>query len=190
MRITRRRISARTPGRPARRAAYVHLRATNSRCHRRMVSGVTIEATRAAGRSRRDAPFIIAQAQPSTVELHLEHAILFAQKLNHVALISIKPPEQRRKEQVKWNHARSLRQSRSTQFSDTTRRGSGSTARGAAVAVTPASCRWRTIPRTGPRWMASAADSVSTAEWRSTCWCLPRDRWYRWPSWVRPKRRL
>jgi hypothetical protein len=67
------------------------------------------------------APFIIAQAQPSTVQLHREHAILFAQKLNHVALLSIKPPEQRRKEQVKWNHARSLRQSRSRQFSDTTR---------------------------------------------------------------------
>jgi hypothetical protein len=46
------------------------------------------------------APFIIAQAQPSTVQLHLEHAILFAQKLNHVALLSIKPPEQRRKEHV------------------------------------------------------------------------------------------
>jgi hypothetical protein len=38
------------------------------------------------------APFIIAQAQPSTVQLHLEHAILFAQKVNHVALLSIKPP--------------------------------------------------------------------------------------------------
>src|SRR5687767_8152675 len=34
-------------------------------------------------------------------------------------------------------------------------------------------CRWRTIARTGPRWMASAADSVWTGEWRSTCWFPP-----------------
>ena len=35
------------------------------------------------------------EATRTTVQLHLEHAILFAQKLNHIALLSIKPPEQR-----------------------------------------------------------------------------------------------
>jgi hypothetical protein len=56
------------------------------------------------------APFIIAQSQPSTVELRLEHAILFAEELNDVELLPIKPPEERRKKQVERNHARSLRQ--------------------------------------------------------------------------------
>ena len=64
--------------------------------------------------------FIIAQPQPSTVQLRPEHAIFFAEELNDVELLSIKPPEQRRKEQVERNHARSLRQRRWTQFSDTT----------------------------------------------------------------------
>ena len=36
MRITRRRISRRTPGRPGRCRAYVHFRATNDRCHLRV----------------------------------------------------------------------------------------------------------------------------------------------------------
>ena len=54
IRTTRRRISVSTPGRPGRCRVYVHFRTINSRCHRRMVSGVTSVATsRNTSRPRR-----------------------------------------------------------------------------------------------------------------------------------------
>jgi hypothetical protein len=54
IRTTRRRISASTTGRPGRRRECVHFRTINSRCHRRMVSGVTSVATsRNTARPRR-----------------------------------------------------------------------------------------------------------------------------------------
>ena len=45
MRTISRRISASTPGRTCRPLRWVHFRAINCRCHRRIVSGVTIVAT-------------------------------------------------------------------------------------------------------------------------------------------------
>jgi len=48
---TRRRISTWTPGRPRRGDPYVHLRAINSRGHRRIVSGVTNDVNDVKGKS-------------------------------------------------------------------------------------------------------------------------------------------
>jgi hypothetical protein len=66
IRTTRRRISTWTPGRPSRDRAYVHFRPINSRCHRRIVSGVTIVATSARSRRPRRRPMTARRRRSSS----------------------------------------------------------------------------------------------------------------------------
>jgi hypothetical protein len=67
MRTTNRRISASTPGRPDRPFAYAHLRAINCRCHRRIVSGVTIVATRRSPRRPNRCPRTASRRRSSSL---------------------------------------------------------------------------------------------------------------------------
>lgn len=55
-------------------------------------------------------PFVIAQLQPPAVQLRRQHAVLFTQERDHVALLSFEPGEQRRHDHMQRNHPRNLRQ--------------------------------------------------------------------------------
>jgi hypothetical protein len=67
IRMTRCRISAKTPGRPGRDFAYVHFRAMSCRCQRRIVSGVTIAATCARRRRASRKPIAAKRRRSSSV---------------------------------------------------------------------------------------------------------------------------
>jgi hypothetical protein len=54
-------------------------------------------------------PFIIGQSHPPAVRLRFQHAVLFPQIYDHIALLSFQPAERRRYYQVQRNHTRSLR---------------------------------------------------------------------------------
>jgi hypothetical protein len=65
-------------------------------------------------------PFVVSQPQPPAVQLRLENAVLFPQEFQNIALLPLKPAEQRGDEHVQRKHSRSLRGQSSTQFADTT----------------------------------------------------------------------
>lgn len=53
--------------------------------------------------------FVVAQPHPTAMQLRLEHAILFPQEVDDVAVLAFQPAEQRRDDQVQGKHPRSLR---------------------------------------------------------------------------------
>ena len=57
------------------------------------------------------ATFVVAQAHAPAVQLGLEHAVLFPQEFDEIALFPFDPTDQRGDDQRQRKHARSLRQS-------------------------------------------------------------------------------
>ena len=53
---------------------------------------------------RKTSPLIIIQSQPTATQLRLQHAVLLAEKGNHVALFSLEPPKQARQQHLQRNH--------------------------------------------------------------------------------------
>ena len=87
------------------------------RCQRRIVSGVTMVATCARSRRPRGAPRTAKRRRSSSVNRHalvaqapLQDTILFAQILDDLVLLVLKPADKKCDEQVQRNHASSLRQ--------------------------------------------------------------------------------
>jgi hypothetical protein len=54
------------------------------------------------------------------LQVRPDHAVLFPQECDHVALLAFQPPEQRRDEQVQRNHAAVCARTWSIQLWDTT----------------------------------------------------------------------
>jgi hypothetical protein len=53
-------------------------------------------------------PLIVRQPHTVAARLRLQHAILFTQEVDHVALFSIEPPGQRREDQLSRDHDENL----------------------------------------------------------------------------------
>ena len=90
-------ISLMIPGRPGRLEVNVHLLAMSCRCHRRIVSGVTIVATCRKTRRPSWRPFAARRRRWSSVpeaaprQLRLEDAVLLHQVFDDVLLVAIDP---------------------------------------------------------------------------------------------------
>jgi hypothetical protein len=101
--------------RPGGRSRPARLRATSSRCHRRIVSGVTIVATCASRRRPRRCPSSARRRRSRSSnrrlpgEAGLQEAILFAKVRDHVGLLPMEPAAQGRDQQLERQHAQSLR---------------------------------------------------------------------------------
>lgn len=60
----------------------------------------------------RESPVLfIIQPEPPAAQLHLEGAVLFAEKGDHIALLAIEPSKQRRQQHLQRNHTSTLRHS-------------------------------------------------------------------------------
>ena len=85
------------PGRPGRFGVNVHVRAISCRCHRKIVSGVTIVATCLKTRRPSRRPFAarrrLVVGQPEAALLHLlrEDTVLLHQVLDDVLLVAVDP---------------------------------------------------------------------------------------------------
>ena len=113
IRTTSRRISPCTQGRPSRGDPYVHLRAINSQCHRRIVSGVTHDATSASTRRPRRSPRTARRRRSPSHSCNrrprsCRFPVLLAQEFNHVPLLLFEPSEERRDKELQRNHGASL----------------------------------------------------------------------------------
>ena len=104
------------PGRPGRPGVKVHFRAIRRRCHRRIVSGVTMVAT--CRKTRRLSPRPLAArrrrwssvTEAAPLQLLLQDAVLLYQVLDNVLLVVIDPSRegqeqylQRRESGLHWS---------------------------------------------------------------------------------------
>jgi hypothetical protein len=87
------------PGRPGVFGSNVHLRAISCRCHRKIVSGVTMVATCLKTRRPSRRPFareasalVIGQPEGAPLQLPLEDPVLLYQVLDDLLLVAIDHP--------------------------------------------------------------------------------------------------
>ena len=86
------------PGRPGRGGVNVHFRAISCRCHRRIVSGVTMVATCLRTRRPSRRPFcrkasalVVGEPEAASRHLLLADAVLLNQVVDDVLLVAIDP---------------------------------------------------------------------------------------------------
>src|SRR5437773_344055 len=108
-------ISLMIPGRPGRPGVKVHFRAIRRRCHRRIVSGVTMVATCRKTRRPSPRPLAARRRRWSSVSrrrrpFSLQDAVLLYQVLDNVLLVVINPSRegqeqylQRRESGLHWS---------------------------------------------------------------------------------------